>query len=241
MLRRFVSRRFILIALIGAAALPVWAQTISPVIVEYQKKANGKFQVTNDSDVPLAVVLEPESFTVDGKGNPTYFPLDKNVHLELSSTSFRLAPHQTYMVFYKASADHLPAWFTIYATITGRRTVQGLELAIHLPHTVYLLSKEPLTSSSVVWDKAQFDPANGTIDGLVSNHGTEYARVMDISITDASGKKQDFTGFPLFPGQDRQIDLPWKSPEAPRSIQLTFRHFTSQTAIETTPVQTGQK
>ncbi|MGH9733758.1 MAG: hypothetical protein ACRD8A_04105 [Candidatus Acidiferrales bacterium] len=234
-------RRFLLIAFIVVAALPAAAQTISPVIVEYQKKANGKFQVTNDSDVPLAVVLEPESFTVDGKGKPTYFPLDKNVHLELSSTSFRLAPHQTYMVFYKASADHLPAWFTIYATVTGRRTVQGLELAIHLPHTVYLMTNKPLASSSVVWQKAEFNSANGEIEGVVSNHGTDYARVINVSVTDASGKKEDFTGFPLFPGQDRQIDLPWKHSDPPRSIQLTFKHFTSGTAIETAPVQTGHK
>ena len=234
-------RRFVLIMLVAAASLPAAAQTISPVIVEYQKKANGKFQVTNDSDVPLAVVLEPESFTVDGKGNPTYFPLDKNVHLELSSTSFRLAPHQTYMVFYKASADRLPAWFTIYATVTGRRTAQGLELAIHLPHTVYLMTSKPLASSSIVWQKAEFNPTSAEIEGVVSNHGTDYARVMDVSVTDAAGKKEEFTGFPLFPGQDRQIELPWKRSEAPKSIQLTFRHFTSQTAIETVPVQTGQK
>lgn len=234
-------RRFALVALIVAGSLPAAAQTISPVIVEYQKKANGKFQVTNDSDVPLAVVLEPESFTVDGKGNPTYFPLDKNIHLELSSTSFRLGPHQTYMVFYKASADHLPAWFTIYATVTGRRTVQGLELAIHLPHTVYLMTNKPLASSSVVWQKAEFNSGNQEIEGVVSNHGTDYARVTNVSVTDASGKKEDFTGFPLFPGQDRQIELPWKRPDAPRSIQLTFKHFTSKTAIEAAPVQTGQK
>lgn len=234
-------RRFVLVAFVLAASLPAAAQTISPVIVEYQKKANGKFQVTNDSDVPLAVVLEPESFTVDAKGSPTYVPLDKSIHLELSSTSFRLAPHQTYMVFYKGSADHLPAWFTIYATITGRRTVQGLELAIHLPHTVYLMTNKPLESSSIVWDKAEFDAADGEIEGVVSNHGTDYGRVTNVSVTDAAGKKEDFTGFPLFPGQDRQIELPWKHPDAPRSIQLTFRHFTSQTAIETAPVQTGQK
>lgn len=234
-------RRFVLIALVAAAGLPAAAQTISPVILEYQKKANGKFQVTNDSDIPLAVVLEPESFTVDGKGSPTYGPLDKNIHLELSSTSFRLGPHQTYMVFYKASADHLPAWFTIYATVTGKRTVEGIELAIHLPHTVYLMTDKPLTSSAVVWDKAEFNPADREIEGVVSNHGTDYARVMDVSVTDASGKKEDFTGFPLFPGQDRQIELPWKHPDVPRSIQLTFRHFTSQSPIETAPVQTGQK
>src|SRR6185437_16209743 len=121
--RSFMGLRiFFLLVFLFFGAWHTRAQTISPVIVEYQQKANGRFQVTNDSDVPLAVVLEPESFRVDSKGNPTFYPLDPAIHLDLSSSSFRLAPHQTYMVFYKATADRLPAWFTIYATVSGKRT-----------------------------------------------------------------------------------------------------------------------
>jgi P pilus assembly chaperone PapD len=221
-----------LLAFLAFGALYTPGQTISPVIVEYQQKAKGRFQVTSDSDVPLTVVLEPESFRVDEKGNPTFYPLDPNIHLELSTTSFRLAPHQTYMVFYKASASHLPAWFTIYATVTGKRTNQGIELAIHLPHTVYLMTKKPLASSSVVWDKAEFSPTSGKVEGLVTNQGSAYARVVGVFVTDASGKKHDFSGFPFFPGQQRQIELPWKGSTPPKRIELKFAHFTSGEAIQ---------
>lgn len=225
----------LMLAFLAFGAWNTPGQTISPVVVEYQQKANGRFQVRNDSDVPLAVVLEPESFRVDSKGNPTFLPLDPSIHLELSTASFRLAPHQTYMVFYKATADHLPAWFTIYATVTGKRTEQGIELAIHLPHTVYLMTKKPLARSSVVWDKAEFSPASGEIEGLVSNDGSTYARVMDISVTDASGKRQDFTGFPFFPGQQREIELPWKNAAPPKQIELKFSRFTSSSGIQVSP------
>lgn len=208
------------------------AQTISPVIVEYQQKADGRFQVSNASDVPLAVVLEPESFRVDSKGDPTFYPPDPNIHLELSSSSFRLAPHQTYIVFYKATADRLPAWFTIYATVSGKHTEQGIQVAIHLPHTVYLLTKKPMDSESVVWSKAEFSPASGQIDGLVANQGSSFARVTDISVTDSAGKKKEFAGFPFFPGQQREIELPWTNPNPPKSIELEFSHFTSTRGIE---------
>lgn len=220
----------VLLALL--AGIDAHAQTISPVIVEYQGKASGRFQVVNDSDVPLAVVLEPESFKVDSQGQPTFFPLDPNVHLELSTTSFRLAAHQTYIVFYKASATNLPAWFTIYATITGKRTTQGIQLAIHLPHTVYLLGKEPLASSAIVWDKATFSGVDSKIEGQVSNVGSDYGRVIDVMVTDASGKKEQYTGFPLFPGQHRYFELPWKGATVPQSIELKFQHFASDTPIQ---------
>lgn len=220
----------VLLALL--AGIDAHAQTISPVIVEYQGKASGRFQVVNDSDVPLAVVLEPESFKVDSQGQPTFFPLDPNVHLELSTTSFRLAAHQTYIVFYKASAASLPAWFTIYATITGKRTTQGIQLAIHLPHTVYLLGKAPLASSAIVWDKATFSAADSKIEGQVSNVGSDYGRVIDVIVTDASGKKEQYTGFPLFPGQHRHFELPWKGAVVPQSIELKFQHFASDTPIQ---------
>jgi hypothetical protein len=240
--RSFMGRTIgLVLAFFVFAALYTPAQTISPVIVEYQQKAKGRFQVTSDSDIPLTVVLEPESFRVDARGNPTFYPLDPSIHLELSTTSFRLAPHQTYMVFYKASADHLPAWFTIYATVTGKRTSQGIELAIHLPHTVYLMTKKPLASSEVVWDKAEFSPTSGQIDGLVTNQSSTYARVVGIFVTDASGKKKDFSGFPFFPGQQRELALPWKDSQPPKRIELKFAHFTSGTGIQVSPASAISK
>ena len=92
-------------------ALFLWplafAQTIQPLIVEYNGKAGGKFQVTNNTLEPMAIVLEPKSFSLDDKGWATYRKLDDTIHLELSTMSFRLESKQTYYIFYKAHADIL--------------------------------------------------------------------------------------------------------------------------------------
>ena len=74
----------------------------------------------------------------------SYRPLDPNIHLKLSATSFRIQPKQTYYVFYEASAPPSPTWFVIYASFSGFafRTAQGMNVRLQLPHTVYLLPKQ---------------------------------------------------------------------------------------------------
>ena len=107
------------------------AQTVRPVIAEYSQKARGRFDLVNDTALPLNVVLEPKSFSISDEGSPTFRPLDKSIHLKLSQMSFRIPPKQTYYVFYEATADTYPAWFVIYATLAGlperttKSTAQG--------------------------------------------------------------------------------------------------------------------
>src|ERR1700743_1166171 len=103
-------------------------QTISPVISEYQGHADGSFQIRNDTLQPFTVVLKPMSFSVDSNGEPTYRPLDLDVHLDLSAKSFRVAPKRQYTVFYKASDLHTPTWFTIYASVITNAHVGAMNL-----------------------------------------------------------------------------------------------------------------
>jgi len=56
---------------------------------------------------PLNVVLEAKSFTVSETGEISYRALDPNIHLKLSTTSFRIQPQQTYYVFYEASSPQI--------------------------------------------------------------------------------------------------------------------------------------
>jgi hypothetical protein len=95
-------------------------------------------EYVNDSLTPLNVVLEAKSFTVSEDGEIDYRPLDPNIHLKLSTTSFRIQPKQTYYVFYEASAPPNPAWFVIYASFSGFpfRTAHGMNVRLQLPHTV---------------------------------------------------------------------------------------------------------
>jgi hypothetical protein len=202
------------------------AQTVSPVIVEYPDKADGRFQVYNDADIPLTVVLEPHSFTVDSTGKAVFRRLDSSLHVQLSATSFRLAPKQTYYVFYKATTETYPNWFCIYSVISGAVTPTGLKLAIELPHTVYLLGHKSLDQSQISWNRAEIAKKGGKrlVTAEVENHGAEFSRIQEVEVTSTTGK-QTFTGFPLFPGQRRAIELDWDQPGEPQRIVLKFPRF----------------
>ena len=229
-----MKRLFLATACLFFFARTAPAQTISPVIVEYQDKADGRFQVYNDGDIPLTVVVEPHSFTVDSTGKATFRKLDPGLHVELSSTSFRLAPKQTYYVFYKATTETYPNWFCIYATITGPTTSTGLKLALELPHTVYLLGHKSLDASLVSWNLAELATGGGkqTIKAEVENHGTEFVRAEEIGVESTSGKHV-FGGFPLFPGQRRQIELEWDQPGVPQHIVVKFPKFKLESELKT--------
>jgi hypothetical protein len=214
---------------------PAPAQTISPVIVEYPDKADGRFQIYNDAEIPLTVVLEPHSFSVDSEGKAAFRKLDPGLHVQLSTTSFRLAPKQTFYVFYKATTETYPNWFCVYATVTGPTTPTGLKLALELPHTVYLLGHKPLDPSQIAWNRAEIAIAGGKrqVTAEVENHGAEFSRVQEVEITSASGK-QSFAGFPLFPGQRRNIAFDWDQPGTPEHIILKFQRFKVESSLKST-------
>src|SRR6266849_5312493 len=219
--------QFVLFMLFLAPRL--MAQTISPVIVEYREKAAGRIQFHNDTDFPLTVVLEPRSFTADSNGKPAFRELSPDVHLELSTMSFRVGPKQDHYVFYKASADKLPSWFCVYASITGPHTQEGIQVRLELPHTVYLLGKKPGLAGDIAWLQTIFTPGGEKpkIEAVVENRGSDVNRVREVEVTSSSGK-QTYEGFPLFPGQQRNIELEWDQPGLPQHIKLRFERFNSE-------------
>jgi hypothetical protein len=227
-------KRLLLGAICLALTAPfVPAQTISPVVVEYPDKADGKFQVYNDADIPLTVTVEPHSFTVDSTGKAVFRKLDPGLKVTLSSTSFKLAPKQTYYVFYKATTETYPNWFCIYATITGPMTDTGLKLALELPHTVYLTGHKSLDQSQLGWNRAE-TMMNGDkrqISAEIENHGAELTRVQEVEVVSDSGK-QTVPGFPLFPGQKRQIEMDWDQPGMPQQIVLKFPKFKVESPLK---------
>ncbi len=209
------------------AELPARGQTVSPVISEYVNSADGSFQVRNEGQTPITVILEVRSFTVDRNGNPVYRDLDRSINVQLSAKSFRVLPHRPYAVFYRAHADHLPAWFTIYANFQGRPSAPGLHLLIRLPHTVYLLTKSSLARSDVVVSQGQFDPAARKVTFLVENRSAQFDRAQSIELRSLSSRKS-FPGFPSFPGQARLVTLDWDGPFPPNQVEIVFSKFKYQ-------------
>ena len=216
------------------SVLGTWAfaQTVQPVISEYKVKAEGRFALTNNTLTPMAVVLEPKSFSITPDGNGVFRPLDPGIHVELSAMSFRLEPKQTYYVFYKAKVDKLPSWFTVYSVFSSVQHSSGLDVRILLPHTVYLYPKELLQEKEVGVSRAAYLINSKKIICDLQNDGSNLGRVQEVRIT--SGQESaTAAGFPLLPGGRRHIEVSWSGKEAPQMLLLRFEHFTIKQPLST--------
>jgi len=209
-------------------ALPSHAQSLAPILAEYRGKSAGRFVVTNAWDQPMNVVLEPVSFQVDDEGRASYGALDPSVRVRLSITSFRIPPKQTYTVFYEATADHRPAWFTVYATLTGPRPTGGMQLAYRLPHTVYLLPRGGAERDSIRFTTAMLDSSQH-LEGVLESHGA-FARVQRVVTWKGRGRRE-FPGFPVFPGQKRRFRLETGEEGPPDRVVVEFERFRLERAV----------
>ena len=212
-----------------------FGQTVQPVIDENVvdapgKKASGMVQYVNNSGQPLNVVLNLSSFTVAEDGSMQFRPLDADIHVKLSTMSFRVAPGQTYDVFYEASADQLPSWFVIYGSFSGfrQRSKQGFKIQVQLPHVVYLLPKQKLAREEVKLQQAVFKDGNVTVS--VANSGSMFGRAIETDIVSGSGKTVQ-NGFALFPSSVRTLQIPWQQQDAPSKVVVRFEHFTLEQSV----------
>lgn len=200
------------------------AQSISPIIVEYHEKGSGRILLTNDTLTPLVVVLEPQSFSIAPDGKAIYRPLDRGIHVELSTTSVRLMPKQQYYVFYKTYADSLPAWYTIYATFAPAHSGPGLTVRVMLPHTVYLLQKQPLQKDDVHAGPVTWDAQKKMVVCDIENISKAYGRMREGSLQ-AGRESAPVDGFPLLPGDPRRLEIPWNGKNTPETLTFHFDRF----------------
>jgi hypothetical protein len=220
--------------LLLAARAGAYAQTVSPIIVEYQQKGEGKIELTNNTLTPMVVVLQPQSFSIAPDGKAIYRPLDPGIHVELSTTSVRLEPKQQYYIFYKTNAESLPAWFTIYATFSAVQRGPGLNVRIMLPHTVYLFQKESLQRADVKVGQATYFPAKKVVMCDVENVSKAYGRMREGNVQ--SGKESvPVNGFPLLPGNPRHLEIPWDGKKVPEFVTLHFDRFDIKLPVSDAP------
>jgi len=213
-------------------ALPLTAQTVRPVIVEYKEKAKARFEIANNTLLPLNVVLEPRSFDISLTGEPTFRPLDSQIHLKLSAMSFRIPPQQSYYVFFEAKADKLPAWFVIYCLFAGFPRQSGLNVQVELPHTVYLLQKEPFQKWCVQVGTAEFDPTTKRVLLELQNQSPYLGRVQAAEVSSRRNRRP-LGSFPLLPQSHRRLETVWTAPEPPEKLVLRFRGFTIEKELLT--------
>jgi hypothetical protein len=206
------------------------AQTVSPVIVEYKGKAEGQITLVNNTLTPLAVVLEPRSFSITPDGNGVYRNLDPDIHVKLSSMSFRIDPGQTHYVFYSATADKLPAWFTIYSIFSKVQHDSGLDVRILLPHTVYIYPKKQPGNVEVQVKPPVYSSQSGKVTCDLENDTTDLTRVQEVRIVGGS-KSETAAGFPLLPGGKRHLEVSWGEKEPPQTMVLQFAHSALKQSI----------
>ncbi len=207
-------------------------QTIQPVLSEYRGQASGRFELTNDSFYPLNVVLEPKSFAVSEDGEITYGPLDGDIQVKFSATSFRIPPKQSLSVAYQATASKLPAWFVVYAGMTGLpvRTSSGMNIQVLLPHTVYLLPKKDASKKELKIVNASFDTTRKVVSLELESESDSLARVLATEVH-AGKKKMEAEGFPIYPHKHRRLDVPWQEDGVPQIAVFTLRNFKIEAPI----------
>jgi hypothetical protein len=221
----------LIIALLQHVGLYSCAQTVSPVIAEYKTVAEGRIALTNNTFARLAVVLEPRSFGVTPDGIGVYRPLDPTIHVELSSKSVRIDPGQSYYVFYKAKADALPAWFTIYAAFSPARPTTGLNVRIFLPHTVYIYPTKPKSKSDAVEvTHAGYSREAGKIVCEIVNNTIDLERVAEIRVISGSHSSTS-PGFPLLPGTKRHVEMDWRELDPPQELVVHTHRTTVRSRL----------
>ena len=211
-------------------AITCLAQTVRPLINELGNPAKGRVEYVNDGLTPLNVVLEAKSFTVSETGEISYRPLDSDIHLKLSTTSFRIQPQQTYYVFYEATSPKSPSWFVIYAAFSGFpfRTAQGMNVRLELPHTVYLLPKGTIERADVIISRAELIPSENKAVVELENRSDNFGRVFETDLA-YEKKKQEAPGFPVFPHSKRILEIPLtdkaEGKDVPVEVTLQFQKF----------------
>ncbi len=219
---------FCLFVLLPAQALR--AQSVQPAVVEYITAADGKFDIANESMVPLVVTLEAKSFTITPQGDAKFSALAPTIHLKLSETSVRLPPKGRRTIFYKASSDVYPAWFCVYSTFNGLPRRGNVNLAMDMPHTVYLRSREAVKKSSVTMENLHID--GGELVGTVRNMSENMTRVQSLQVSMKDGKHEDEGGFPLLPGGVRKLRMALPAGSVPTRLRAKLDGFNIDGNVE---------
>jgi hypothetical protein len=202
------------------------AQTIRPVISEFRGQANGRFDLVNDSFQPVNVVLEAKSFTVDEVGEIAYRALDPGIQVKFSATSFRIQPKQTYTVTYQAKAPILPAYFVVYAGMSGLpvRTNTGLNIRVLLPHTVYILPKKDAAKNEIAVTRARYDAQSKKVNLELQSSSANMGRILVTEVF-AGRRRVEAPGFPIYPGKNRRLDVEWPGSEVPDRAVFYLKDF----------------
>ena len=143
----------------------------------------------------------------------------------------RLAPHQTAHIFYKASADNVPAWLCVYASFTSIQKNPGLNVRILLPHTIYLYQREALQRNAITVGNVKYDAGHHLVTCELTNTSTLAGRAASVEVTGKGGSASQ-GGFPMLPHETRLLSIEWTANQPPRDIAIQFPHFSMKIPVD---------
>lgn len=209
------------ISVVLLASVLAGAQTIVPPIAEYRGRIQGSFELRNDSDAPMAVILEAHSFVVTPEGSMRYEPVPADLELEMGNTSFVISPGELHLVFYKAKVKRKSAWFVITSTMTRAVPIRGqMRINLVLPHVVYLYQKERLKPEDVTLKARPTEGLTQTLE--IVNNSEKLSR---LAMVECKGfeKETQAGGVPIFPGGTRYIRIDCGEPRGDSKLRVHFQ------------------
>ena len=213
-------------AALGLRVAPSAAQSIDPPLAIYEAKARSSVMIENPTLFPMAYVVELRQFDIACNGDLTFRALDTaKIHLRLSSMSGRLGAKQRTRLFYEASADSLPAWFSIVVAFMPARPTAGLSIRLELPHTVYLMQRPRVLADDVTVSAPIYDSVAKVVRVHVENHSSRLTRIVDLSLVSVAGRARSVEACPLFPRSARDFEFPWSDPARPAKTIVRFPDF----------------
>lgn len=120
---------------------PAFAQSMSPLVVECPKHCKGSFTVSNGGIKPMAVVVEPLSFSLGPDGGSIFRLLDSGVEVNLAETSARVGPMESHEFDYELRCGNPPCLVAIRAAMNVGHTAEGIQVRVLVPHIVYMDAK----------------------------------------------------------------------------------------------------
>lgn len=120
---------------------PVFAQSVSPLVVECSMHCKGSFTVSNSGIKPMSVVIEPLSFSLSPDGKSIFRTLDAGVQVTLDETSARLGPMDSHEFDYELKCGAPPCLVALRAGMVVGHVNNGVVLRLIIPHVVYMDTK----------------------------------------------------------------------------------------------------
>ena len=204
---------------------PARAQSLAPFRSEYRKQAKGLLTLINDKDIPVHVMLRPESFTSDENGHLKRLPMDESINLVLAQTSLRIPPKETRYVAYEAKPKNLPAWFMIYVTFVPE--AEGIVVGTSIPHFAYITAGDPKPGEVVM--AARYVAAQQLLRVTFTSTSQQLAHLE--SIEASGGPQRDLGSISVLPGKSTIIEFKLRGSSHPDSVKASGRKLKLQCPV----------